>query len=552
MLLELNIRHFIIIDQINVKFDRHLNVLTGETGAGKSILIQAINLALGQKLKNGASKIRGDKATIELVFDADPEQFTDLVVEGIDFTQGLFVVSRDIYANGKSVSRLNGQVISQTQLRPLTERLIDVHGQHMHQSLLDPKTHLTTLDQFGQEALSDLMASVAARADDHAALVAKREALALSEQERDVDYLTFQLNEIDGAAIDLQNDLLIEEEFERFEHMEDYLLSMNATGEALETAGNLLSEARRQLSKADAMDTMVPELMERLESVRIETEDLRSTVTDRIESQDFDPQRYTVLEKRLNQLNLLLKKFGPSLEDVLQYRDTLAERIERHADRDRLLSELDASIDEAYRRYEEAAIALSERRQAVAKQFAKAVVGEARVLNLPDLKLVTDLTPLRDGQGYRVSRKGFDKAAFRITTNPGLSPMPLTEVASGGEISRIMLGIKAALSRSDMIDTMIFDEIDTGISGETAFQVGLKMRRLSREKQLIVITHLPQIAAAADRHFRIEKLEGQSTLTPLTEHQQVEEIARIVSGESIDASALDNSRQLIRQARKAE
>jgi DNA repair protein RecN (Recombination protein N) len=552
MLLELTISNFIIIDQISVKFHPNLNILTGETGAGKSILIQAINLALGQKMKNGRDKIRGDKSTIELIFDYNPADFSTLGIERYDDGQGLLVVSREIYSSGKSVSRLNGQVIKQSLLKNITQRLIDVHGQHMHQTLLDEKTHLNTIDLYGGLELYEQKKKVEFLYERHQNLFTERDTFLQTELNQDVDYLEFQLNEIDDARIDIENDLLLEEEFNRLEHLEDYLEAVSDSTEHFEKIINLIVEIKKSIDNVASFDQTLSEFNERLSSVQIELDDLSYTISDKAQTMEFDPDRYKFLEKRIDMLNLLMKKYGSTLQEVLTHHHEIKEKITRVRERDNLLKELNQSIEDNYLKFVEASLDLSDRRQKVANKFSLQIENEIRSLNLPDICFQVSMKKRMKEDRYKVSNDGIDDVFFRISTNKGLQPMPLSEVASGGEISRVMLGIKAVLSRTDLVDTMIFDEIDTGISGETAFLVGRKMGQLSKEKQIIAITHLSQIAAAGDRHFKIEKLEGESSLIPLTEDERIEEIARIISGQSIDQQAIENSRSLIRQARLME
>ncbi len=552
MLLELTISNFIIIDQISVKFHPNLNILTGETGAGKSILIQAINLALGQKMKNGRDKIRGDKSTIELIFDYNPADFSTIDIERYDDGQGLLVVSREIYSSGKSISRLNGQVITQSLLKSITQRLIDVHGQHMHQTLLDEKTHLTTIDLFGGIKLNKQKSKVSAIYEKHQHLLHEREVFLLAEQNQDIDYLEFQIREIDDARIDIENDQLLEEEFNRLDHLEEYLAAMGDSNDRFEKIISLIVEIKRSINNVTSFDQTLTDFNDRLSSVQIELDDLGYTLSDKAQTMDFDPQRHKFLEKRIDMLNLLMKKYGSNLQDVINHHDEIKKKISWVRERDNLLIELNQSIEDNYVQYVETALDLSERRQKVSSQFNVQIENEIRSLNIPDIQFQVSMKKRIKNDRYKVSRDGIDDVQFRISTNKGLQPMPLSEVASGGEISRVMLGIKAALSRTDLVDTMIFDEIDTGISGETAFLVGRKMGQLSKEKQIIAITHLSQIAAAGDRHFKIEKLEGESSLIPLTEDERIEEIARIISGQSIDQQAIENSRSLIRQARLME
>lgn len=551
MLLELNIKNFIIIDQINVKFDPKLNIITGETGAGKSIIIEAINLALGKKLKNGSQKIKKDKATIELVFDIDQHKKTYERIDSELINDGLFVVSREIYSNGKSISRLNGKIISQGDLRAITAQIIDVHGQHMHQSLLDEKTHIETIDSFGAVDLAPLIVSTNEAYDIYQNLVKERISIEDHVENEDLNYILFQFNEISQASINLDEDEKITEEYNRLNNLEEYISEIQNVIDVIDGSKGIvedIAKVKNYLRRVENYNGEIENYLERIESMRIDFSDISYTLSDSINNLEFDSVKFNKIEKRIDLLNTLMKKYGPTLQDVLEYEKSLNSKIEMVQKRDDIIDELNKKITAAYDEYISYAKLLSDQRKITAQIFDRRIVEEINQLNLNDIVFETQFVEKTSKDRYIVSYNGIDEIKFHISMNKGMKPMPLKEVASGGEISRIMLGIKAVLSKSDTIDTMIFDEIDTGISGETAYKVGKKMAELSIGKQIIAITHLPQIAATANRHFKIEKLEGLSNLIPLSKDECVEEVARIISGQAIDDFAMENSRSLIEQA----
>ncbi|MEA3423112.1 MAG: DNA repair protein RecN [Bacillota bacterium] len=553
MLLELNIKNFIIIDQINVKFDQRLNVITGETGAGKSIIIEAINLALGKKIKNATQKIKGDKAIIELIFDVDPKKINLTVIDDELIDDGIFVVTREIYPNGKSISRLNGKIISQGNLLQLTNQLIDVHGQHKHQSLLDEKTHLKTIDAFGYKEIESNLNAVKKSSDKYFEILENINLIINNETNFDIDYLKFQYKEIESANINIAEDNEIEDKFNQLSHLEDIINNLQESSLLIDSENGILNQlvmVKTDLNKISNYDSNIYDVLNRIESLVIESSDISSEINHLLTAYDFDENEFERIENRFSELNLLMKKYGNSLESIIEYKDDIQEKLDRVSKKETILKEYQEEMENIYKEYIRESTELSIQRKEVSEVFKNKIKAEISELNLKDIIFESDFKEKRNDDNIRVTKNGYDDLRFLLSTNKGMKPMPLKEIASGGEISRIMLGIKIVLSEIDEIDTMIFDEIDTGISGETAFKVGKKMVELSKRKQIIAITHLPQIAAAADRNFKIEKLEGLSQLIPLNENEKTNEVARIISGSIVDKHALKNSKSLIDQIKK--
>ena len=553
MLLELNIKNFIIIDQINVKFDKRLNIITGETGAGKSIIIEAINLALGKKIKNATQKIKGDKAIIELIFDVDPKKINLSIIDEELINDGIFVITREIYTNGKSISRLNGKIISQGNLLQLTNQLIDVHGQHKHQSLLDEKTHLKTIDSFGYKEIESNLNEVKKLSDRYFEILENINLTINNETNFDVDYLKFQYKEIESANLNIVEDNEIEDKFNRLSHLEDIINNLQESSLLIDNENGILNKlvmAKTNLNKISNYDSNIYDILNRIESLVIESSDISSEINHLLSAYDFDEHEFEKIENRFSELNLLMKKYGNSLESIIEYKDTIQEKIDKVNRREIILKELQEEMEIIYKEYIIKSKELSIQRKEVFEVFKNKIRAEISELNLKDIIFEADFKEKLSNDNIKVTKTGYDDLQFLLSANKGMKPMPLKETASGGEISRIMLGIKIVLSEIDEIDTMIFDEIDTGISGETAFKVGKKMVELSKRKQIIAITHLPQIAAAADRHFKIEKLEGLSQLIPLDENKKINEVARIISGSTVDKHAIKNSQSLIEQIKK--
>ncbi|OPL08437.1 MAG: hypothetical protein AVO33_10800 [delta proteobacterium ML8_F1] len=550
MLRELTISNFIIIDRINVQFDQGLNIITGETGAGKSIIIEAINLALGKKLKNGGQKIKHNKAVIELVFDVDSSRLSREAHLGIPLNDGLIVITREIYPSGKSLSKLNGEIITQNDLRILTEELIDVHGQYMHQALLDETTHLKIIDQYGGTDLKAVLQEVERTATAHAEILDEINHLEDDGDERALESLQFELRELSRIQLDPRADEELFLKFDRLSHLEELMDHLGQSLEIIDQDPGILEalqRLKRHLAGVERVDSDFTPLIQRIDSTMIEISDIRDELRDKESGYDFDPQTYQQLENRHTALSLLMKKYGMTLPELKAFEEELQEKIRRIEGRDLLLKDLKNRERLLYQEYLEAATVLSDHRKRLFKAFRDRVIGEIEDLNLTGVLFDASFTVKTRGGRHRVDTGGFDDVKFLLSANKGMQPLPLKTVASGGEISRIMLGIKIAMSLQDPIETMVFDEIDTGISGNTAYQVAKKMGALSGLKQLIVITHLPQIAAAAHRHLKIEKLEGLSQLIPLDPVESTNEVARMLSGDKLTEIAIDNARHLIDQ-----
>ncbi|MCK5763192.1 MAG: hypothetical protein KAH05_03645, partial [Clostridiales bacterium] len=475
MLLELNIKNFIIIDQINVKFDKRLNIITGETGAGKSIIIEAINLALGKKIKNATQKIKGDKAIIELIFDVDPKKINLSIIDEELINDGIFVITREIYTNGKSISRLNGKIISQGNLLRLTNQLIDVHGQHKHQSLLDEKTHLKTIDAFGYKEIEPNLNEVEKLSDRYFEILENINLTINNETNFDIDYLKFQYKEIESANLNIIEDNEIEDKFNKLSHLEDIINNLQESSLLIDNENGILNQlvmAKTNLNKISNYDSNIYDILNRIESLVIESSDISSEINHLLSSYDFNEHEFEKIENRFSELNLLMKKYGNSLESIIEYKDTIQGKMDTVNRREIILKELQEEMEIIYKEYIIKSKDLSIQRKEIFEVFKNKIRTEISELNLKDIIFEADFKEKLSNDNIKVTKTGYDDLQFLLSANKGMKPMPLKETASGGEISRIMLGIKIVLSEIDEIDTMIFDEIDTGISGETAFKVG--------------------------------------------------------------------------------
>jgi len=552
MLRALSIRNFAIIERLDVEFGPGLNVLTGETGAGKSILIDALTAILGGRL--GAEVVRGgaDRAIVDGVFDLAgcADTLTALADAGYACDGDELLITREIGAGGKSSARINGRPATLAQLRAVTEGLVDLHGQHDHQSLLLVPRHLEILDAWGGSDVAALRDAVAAAYGAWSDLRREREGLARDARERDhlLDLYTFQIAEIESARPTPGEDVELEAEARRLANAQrlgeaasiacDCLTGENGMG-----ALDALAQAARLLEEIGGIDDRVRPIADALNAVRYEAEeaahDLRR-YTDQIE---LDPDRLKDVEERLELLRTLKRKYGDTIEEVIAYgretaakRDALAHSAERGA-------ELDAELLRAEASYRERAAELSRRRREKGRAFADAVLAE-----LADLAMGRTRFEVAQEAGEPAAT-GIDRVEFLISPNPGEPLRPLAKIASGGELSRVMLAIKSAMARRDPLPTMVFDEIDTGVGGRTAGVIAEKLGVLARNAQVLCITHLPQIAGRGDLHLYIEKhVAAERTtvsVTPLAPDDRVDEIARMLAGAEPTEAARRHARELL-------
>lgn len=545
MLRQLHVKNFALIDDAAAEFEPGLNVLTGETGAGKSILIDALGAALGQRA--GAEVIRkgAESAYVELVFtteDASQERLQALEVEAEDNT---LIISRRLFP-GRNVYRINDETVTAARVRAVTECLLDIHGQHEHQSLLKSSKQLEILDSF---AGNDALLLKARCADAYHRYIKAEEVLAaftLSEEERlrRADFLDYEIGEIRDAAVKPGEKDQLTEEFKRLSHGEKIERAVGAAlTELAEPVSDALIRAARQLSAVLEYDPSLQSLADQLATIEDLTDSLKRDADAYLQDNAYDAARLNEIANRLDLIHRLESKYGDLSG---KGEEILAKRLE---ERQKLTDYYDSRTkavkarETAFNALSEACAALTSLRKKAIPSLEKEIVNGLHELNFLSIDFRIDLTDTHEpGAGGR------DRAEFLISLNPGSDPAALAKVASGGELSRIMLAIKTILADKDEIPSVIFDEIDTGISGRTAQMVGRKLKEISRYRQVLLITHLPQIAALADTHFGIEKwTDGQKTYTGirrLDELGSIAEIARLLGGDNITDSVIDAAKEM--------
>ena len=550
MLEHLHVKNLALIREAEIDFTEGLNILTGETGAGKSIVIGSVSLALGGKASKELVRPGAEYGLAELVFSVTGEklkaslQKLDVIPE-----ENQVILSRKIM-NGKSINKINGETVTLSQLRETADLLIDVHGQHEHQSLLQKKKHLEILDTYARAELQPVKTELSAAYAEWKKLEEEQENARMDEESRlrELSLLEFETKEIEEAGLVPGEDEELEQKYRKMTHarrlMEAAGTAYGLTGyEEAESAGTAVGRALRELQSVAGVDEGLVDLTGQLSDIDSLLNDFNRELADYVSSLEFSEEELHETEERLNTLNHLKSKYGRSLEAVLEYDRKQQERLAALQDYDAYLERLEKQIEEQERQLTELCTRISGIRKTYAEQLCEKIREHLVDLNFLNVEFEMKFDRL---PGY--TAEGFDDAEFVISTNPGEPLRPLMKIASGGELSRIMLAIKTVLADKDEIGTVIFDEIDVGISGRTAQKVSEKMMLIGRTRQVICITHLAQIAAMADSHFRIEKQvteEGTRTeVRRLDKKESVEELARILGGAEITEAVLKNASEM--------
>lgn len=561
MLRRLYIRDFTLIEELEVAFDAGLNIITGETGAGKSIVVGALKLILGDRASTDTLRSGARKAVIEGEFDLEPGEELRAVFKenGIDVLP--YLILRREVTESHSRAFINDSPATVGLLRQVASELVDLHGQHDHQSLLKTEKHLGLVDGFG--GLESLVRNYRAHYDKVQEIVSQRDAMLARERElkQEHELLAFQIDEIDEVAPGEGEEEALESERRKLENAERLFEATSSLFELLynsESAiSDLLVRARNELQNLSRIDDAFDELASEISSAHISVSETASFLQDYNSRIEFNPTRLDEIRERLIDFDKLKRKYGGTIEAVLAHREDIGERFDLAADFEGALARMDTKFEAATAELSDVALRLSAKRTAVAAQIESAIVAELETLGMPNSRFEVRLSRseeaagwiIVDGQRHRATPEGMDRCSFFISTNPGVEPKPLSQVASGGEISRIMLALKSILAKSDRLPILIFDEIDTGISGAIAQQVGDCMLTLGGYHQIIAITHLPQVAAAGQAHYKVSKSVDNGLthidMNRLTEAERRQEIAALISGAEVTEGALRTARELI-------
>ena len=549
MLQYLHVKNLALIDEIEVEFGRGLNILTGETGAGKSIILGSVNLALGGRYTKDILRQGARYGLVELTFSVENERQIRKLKELDIYPEDGFITLQRRLMEGRSVSKINGETVQMATLKAVSSILIDIHGQHEHQSLLYKKNHLAILDAFAKEA-GEWKKKVADSYREYRRLEKELKEADKDEAERakEISFLEFEIDEIENAGITAAECQSVEEDYRRMmqgkriaENLEEAYLY--TAGEGGISAAEAIGRAVRAAAVAAEHDDKSRELYEQLVEVENLIGDSGRELRCYLDSLSFEPEQFYETESRLNQINHLKVKYGDSAEAILQHKADDEERLLILKNYDEYLNELKGKLKKSEERLQKECEGLSKIRKKEAKLLQAKIAEGLQDLNFLDVCFEIRFSKT---SGYTV--EGTDEVEFMISMNPGEPTRPLATVASGGELSRIMLAIKAVMADKDEIETLIFDEIDVGISGRTAQKVSEKMCLIGRKHQVICITHLAQIAAMADTHYLIEKrVEDQMTKTKIRQldgEESVQELGRILGGAKITDAVLENAREM--------
>ncbi|HHY62306.1 MAG TPA: DNA repair protein RecN [Firmicutes bacterium] len=569
MLSEIDVRNYALIERLSLRFGNGFNVLTGETGAGKSLVIDCVGLVIGGRASSESVRAGCDSAVVEAVFNISdvPDVEALLLEQGIDpEPDGTLIVTREVSRQGRSRCRLNGRIVTLTALSAIGERLVDIYGQHEYQSLARPSRHIGLLDAFGGARLEQVRDSVRQLYEEWRECEEELAELRQHARERAqrADLLAFQVNEIESANLEPGEDVhLVAEQtvLANAESLYDavvraYSLIYESSYPDIASARDMLGEALEELDNASRIDGTLTSLAESLSALCDHTTEISRALREYRDSIEFDPERLAEVEERLSAISRLKRKYGDSLADVIDHGQLAREELESMTGAGRRVDELEGRSAALSEELGNCASKLSAMRCEIAAELEKEVSRELRDLSMPHAVFKVDVGRKRDGHEIVVDGTpvvigpdGFDDVEFLFSANPGEEPRPLARIASGGEMSRVMLAIKSVLAVADAMPTMVFDEVDAGIGGEAAIAVASKLANIGKVRQVLAVTHLPQIAAVADNHYAVSKLERSGrtevTVEKLDIEERVTEVARMLAGEAPSSVTVAHAREML-------
>lgn len=558
MLVSLHVKNLALIDETEVYFKKGLNILTGETGAGKSIIMGSVNLALGGKADKSLIRNGEDYALVELIFQTETKE-QKVALQEMDIPMeedGMVIVMRKLMPE-RSLCKVNGMTVNQKQLKEVASLFINIHGQHETRELLNVKKYSQILDEYSGEKLEKIKENVKKSFSEYKKICKELEDSATDEKERirEVSLLSFEIEEIANANLKPGEDTDLEEQYRKMVNAkriaQNIAAAYDCTGySGRNAAGDSIGRAVRELKQASAYDENLEELVGQLEEIDNLLNDFNRSLVNYQDSLEFAPAEFDQVERRLNQYNHLKDKYGNTVEEIFKYKEEKEERLNQLTDYENYMHKLEKEKENIYTELKKFCDELS-----LCRRENAAILQDKLKTALQELNfLVVELDILVDANPENITAEGYDDVDFLISLNPGEPMKSISKVASGGELSRIMLALKTIMADKEEIGTLIFDEIDTGISGKTAWKVSEKMAVLGKEHQLICITHLPQIAAMADTHFMIEKMEkeGRSVteISELREEKMINEIARLLSATEVTQAVISNAVELKELATK--
>ncbi|MBS4191221.1 DNA repair protein RecN [Bacillus sp. FJAT-49705] len=558
MLNELSIRNFAIIEALSISFDKGLTVLSGETGAGKSIIIDAIHLLVGGRGSVEFIRHGEEKAEIEGLFQIDDTNhpvYKKAFEFGIELEDGMVVLRRDISKSGKSICRINGKLVTISILREVGSTLIDIHGQHEHQELMDDTMHISLLDQFGSAKISTALLEYQQVFQSYEQILKTLKSLSENDQlmAHRLDLIQFQYDEIQKANLKLNEDEeLLEEKrkLSNFERIFDSLQSGYAGLQGEQRGLDWIGLVMGHLEEAAGLDQSYKELAENVSNCFYQLEDAASILRNKLDFLEYDPERLASIEDRLNEIQQLKRKYGKSIVEILEYASKIEEEIETLQNKETHIDKLEKEISSLKKDMRIEAEELSKLRKISAQNLTSLIHKELKELYME--KTVFEVMFQTDSESFM--RSGIDRVEFYLSTNPGEPSKPLSKIASGGELSRIMLALKSIFSKHQGVTSIIFDEVDTGVSGRVAQAIAEKIHHVAVDSQVLCISHLPQVAAMADTHLFIAKNikngRTKTSVKPLNEVEKIKEIGRMISGVEITDLTREHAKELLQLANK--
>ena len=552
MLLEISIKNFAIIEEISLNFEKGMTVLTGETGAGKSIIIDAMNMMLGSRATTDVIRHGAPKAEIEGLFAVESNRHLTALFEeqGLEWTDEL-IIRREILQNGRSVSRINGQMVNLSVLKAVGQHLVDIHGQHDQEELMRPQLHITMLDEFGDAAFFQTKTAYRQTFEDYKRLRKQVVELQRNQQENKarIEMLEFQIAEIEAAALEVDEDVRLEQERQRLlnhKRIADTLTNAYTMLDAEEFSSlSNVRSAMNDLESIEEYDPSYKELSSQLSETFYALEDITKRLEDVVDGLEFDGNRLMQVESRLDLIHSITRKYGGQVKDVLEYLAQITKEYSLLTGSDLSSEELEKELKRLEKNLVSLAQDLSDQRHALAQALENEIQQE-----LADLYMDKARFQVRFSKA-KFNREGNEAVEFYISTNPGEDFKPLVKVASGGELSRLMLAIKSAFSRKEGKTSIVFDEVDTGVSGRVAQAIAAKIHKIGQNGQVLAISHLPQVIAAADYQFYIEKISDEhstvSTVRLLNREERIEEIAKMLAGEDLTEAARQQAEQLLKR-----
>lgn len=555
MLLNLHIKNMALIDEIDINFADNLNILTGETGAGKSIVIDSIMLALGGRTPKDFVRSDAEYGLVELLFLIEDEETKDrlLELEVPDISDGELVLSRKVIGS-RSVSKINGETVTLSKVREVAALLLDLHAQHEHQSLLIPANHLKILDRYGQETLAPKKEAVSKYFKEYSKLKDELSANTMDEEEkkRQLDLIDYERNEIAAAVLKPGEDEALEEQYRKASNSKNIAEGISTAYRLTEnTVQEAVDRALREMLSLSEYDTQISSMADALATVSDLVTDFSRNAREYLEDNTFSEEEFRQLADRLDLVNHLKSKYGKTIEEVISYGEELDSKYDNLVNQEQHLEKLRKKLSDIEQKLNESCEELSSERKRIASELSGYIKDALVDLNFLDVRfdMVFEKLP-------HYTATGFDNPYFTISTNVGEAEKPLWQVASGGELSRIMLALKSCLAQADKVETLIFDEIDVGISGRTAQMVAEKIHGIGTCHQVICITHLPQIAAMANHHYLIEKqVNNGKTITSiehLDKEKEIMELARLIGGVEITDTVMESAREMKELAGKAK